>query len=205
MLNGCCQALSANATVVLDLVPQVVRYPWYAASLAGGAPGWLTWARYTAFLPLYPVGVASEMWLLAGGLPAARGRRLHSVALPNKWNFAFDYSWFLMVRSFSVFPVSFLSLTLDHQVMFALPAEDVCTKRANSHTDVGAGCSVSSSCVVSICDGTQLYVVHGQGACMMRSPCFSCHMQGLLVVYPFAWWSMYSYMLKQRRKKLKTE
>ena len=36
-------------------MPQVVRYPWYAASLAGGSPGWLTWARYTAFLPLYPV------------------------------------------------------------------------------------------------------------------------------------------------------
>ena len=81
----------------LHLVQQVVRYPWYAASLAGGAPGWLTWARYSAFLPLYPVGVASEMWLLFSGLPAARGRRLHSVALPNTWNFAFDYSYFLVV------------------------------------------------------------------------------------------------------------
>lgn len=78
---------------------QVVRYPWYAASLAGGAPGWLTWARYSAFLALYPVGVASEMWLLFSGLPAARGRRLHSAALPNKWNFAFDYSYFLVVRT----------------------------------------------------------------------------------------------------------
>lgn len=76
---------------------QVVRYPWYAASLAGGSPAWLTWARYSAFLVLYPVGVVSEMWLLYAGLPAARRRRLHSLALPNGWNFAFDYSYFLVV------------------------------------------------------------------------------------------------------------
>ena len=87
------------SSVTLYSAPQVVRYPWYAASLAGGAPGWLTWARYSAFLPLYPVGVASEMWLLAGGLPAARGRRLHSVTLPNTWNFSFDYAWFLVVST----------------------------------------------------------------------------------------------------------
>jgi Protein tyrosine phosphatase-like protein, PTPLA len=76
----------------------VVRYPWYAASLAGGAPGWLTWARYSAFLVLYPIGVVSEMWLLYSGLPAVRQQRLHSMALPNRWNFAFNYSYFLVVR-----------------------------------------------------------------------------------------------------------
>lgn len=80
--------------------PQVVRYPWYAASLAGGAPNALTWARYSAFLPLYPVGVVSEMWLVYKGLPAVRQRQLHSVSLPHPWNFAFDYSYFLMVSCF---------------------------------------------------------------------------------------------------------
>lgn len=30
-------------------------------------------------------------------------------------------------------------------------------------------------------------------------------LQGLLVAYPLLWWSMYSYMLQQRRKKLKSE
>lgn len=105
-------------------IAEVVRYPWYAASLAGGSPAWLTWARYSAFLVLYPVGVVSEMWLLYAGLPAVRQRQLHSLALPNGWNFAFDYSYFLM---------------------------------------------------------------------------------GLLVLYPLLWWNMYSYMLRQRQKKLKSE
>ncbi len=80
----------------------MVRYPWYAASLAGGAPNALTWARYSAFLPLYPIGVVSEMWLIYKGLPAVRQRQLHSVSLPHPWNFAFDYSYFLMVSCFLV-------------------------------------------------------------------------------------------------------
>ena len=39
----------------------------------------------------------------------------------------------------------------------------------------------------------------------MRSLSFWQLPQGLLAVYPFAWWSMYSYMLGQRGKKLKAE
>lgn len=70
---------------------EVVRYPWYAANLLHAAPGWLTWVRYSFFVPLYPIGVASEMWLLLRGMPYIRARGLHSVALPNKLNFAFDY------------------------------------------------------------------------------------------------------------------
>lgn len=79
---------------------QVVRYPWYATSLAGGSPAWLTWARYTLFIPLYPAGVAAEMWVLYSGLPWIASRRLHSLALPNSANFAFDYHWFTIVRPF---------------------------------------------------------------------------------------------------------
>lgn len=88
----------------------MVRYPWYAASLAGGAPGWLTWARYSAFLVLYPIGVVSEMWLLYRGLPAVRALRLHSMALPNWWNFAFDYSYFLVVSA----PTSWWCASVPH-------------------------------------------------------------------------------------------
>jgi len=70
---------------------QVIRYPWYAATLLGGAPYALTWLRYTAFYVLYPVGLLSEMWLLYRGLPAIAARQLHSVLLPNRWNWAFSY------------------------------------------------------------------------------------------------------------------
>lgn len=77
---------------------QVIRYPWYAASLLGGAPYALTWTRYTAFYALYPVGVVAEMWIIWAGLPAIAATGLHSISLPNGWNWAFSYYYFMTVR-----------------------------------------------------------------------------------------------------------
>ena len=78
---------------------QVIRYPWYAASLLGGAPYALTWTRYTAFYALYPVGVVAEMWIIWSALPVLAATGLHSVSLPNSWNWAFSYHYFMVVRS----------------------------------------------------------------------------------------------------------
>ena len=58
--------------------------------------------RYSAFIPLYPVGVAGEVLAIVGALPAVRAQRLHSVALPNAWNAAFDYGAFLQVLYWGV-------------------------------------------------------------------------------------------------------
>ncbi|KAI5081211.1 hypothetical protein GOP47_0004394 [Adiantum capillus-veneris] len=35
---------------------EVVRYPQYALSTIGLCPWWLTWLRYSVFIPLYPIG-----------------------------------------------------------------------------------------------------------------------------------------------------
>ena len=53
--------------------------------------------RYTAFYALYPVGVLAEMWIIWSGLPAIGARRLHSISLPNRWNWAFSYQYFMLV------------------------------------------------------------------------------------------------------------
>ncbi|KAI8950444.1 PTPLA-domain-containing protein [Xylaria longipes] len=43
----------------------VLRYAFFVAQLvAGGAPEWLRWLRYTAFIPLYPVGFLGEASLV---------------------------------------------------------------------------------------------------------------------------------------------
>lgn len=76
---------------------EVVRYPWYAATTLGACPGWLTWLRYTAFIPLYPLGVTAEMAVLADALPTLRTKRMYSVAMPNAYNFTFEYHVFIMV------------------------------------------------------------------------------------------------------------
>lgn len=64
--------------------------------------------RYTAFIPLYPLGVLAEMTLMYDALPALDneldGRSgggggaagaAYSLRLPNAWNAAFDYATFL--------------------------------------------------------------------------------------------------------------
>ncbi|KAF8065570.1 Hacd2 [Scenedesmus sp. PABB004] len=78
-------------------IGEMIRYPWYALTLLDACPHWLTWLRYTAFLALYPAGVVAEMALLWRGVPLVRTRGLYSVALPNAWNWAWDYARFIEV------------------------------------------------------------------------------------------------------------
>jgi very-long-chain (3R)-3-hydroxyacyl-CoA dehydratase len=63
----------------------------YPGQELGLEPYPVKWLRYSAFLPLYPLGVASELTMAYLALPAIRERRPWSVALPNPANFGFDY------------------------------------------------------------------------------------------------------------------
>mmetsp|Transcript_3124 Transcript_3124/g.19264 ORF Transcript_3124/g.19264 Transcript_3124/m.19264 type:complete len:209 (-) Transcript_3124:2410-3036(-) len=112
------------ATTVLFVawaLTEIIRYPQYALTSLGVCPSWLTWARYTVFIPLYPIGVVAEIVLMYKGLGFVKRRNLHNLRMPNTFNFAFDYHNFVV---------------------------------------------------------------------------------GLLLLYPFLWWSLYSYMLRQRKKKV---
>lgn len=48
---------------------EVIRYPWYTTQLFKISPHWLTWLRYTAFIPLYPVGITCEVVTMYRALP----------------------------------------------------------------------------------------------------------------------------------------
>ncbi len=61
-------------------------------------PSRVYYRRYTAFIPLYPLGVMAEMAVLADALPTLRAKRMYSVAMPNAYNFTFQYDVFIMVR-----------------------------------------------------------------------------------------------------------
>jgi very-long-chain (3R)-3-hydroxyacyl-CoA dehydratase len=87
----------------------VVRYAWYAAG--GAAPHWLTWLRYSAFVPLYPLGIfAGEMPIIRAAIPYIAKRGLWSVAMPNAWNGAFSYAAFCRVGLYVLLPAAFLHL-----------------------------------------------------------------------------------------------
>jgi very-long-chain (3R)-3-hydroxyacyl-CoA dehydratase len=88
---------AAAGMVLCWCLSEVIRYPWYAAGAS--SPRWLTWLRYSAFIPLYPVGVVCELAIIWVALPALRRERLWSVQMPNAANFAFDYSVFISVMA----------------------------------------------------------------------------------------------------------
>lgn len=53
--------------------------------------------RYTLFIPLYPIGMLAEMQIMLSSLPYLKNQKLHSISLPNTFNFGFDYHLFIQV------------------------------------------------------------------------------------------------------------
>ncbi|CAL5223062.1 g5520 [Coccomyxa viridis] len=89
----------------------IARYPWYAWAQFRTPPHWLTWLRYSAFIPLYPLGIlGGEMPLIWTGLPYMRQRKLHSTEMPNSMNFAFSYPIFAQAGLFVLLPLAFVQL-----------------------------------------------------------------------------------------------
>ena len=71
-------------------VTEVVRYLFYGLKLFDIEIAPLSWCRYSFFLVLYPLGVASELSLIFARLPYIYAERPLSILMPNKWNFAID-------------------------------------------------------------------------------------------------------------------
>ena len=63
----------------------------------GHVPYPLLWARYSLFIVLYPLGVASELSMAYLALPIIRKERPWSFAMPNSVNFAFKYYYFCFI------------------------------------------------------------------------------------------------------------
>jgi very-long-chain (3R)-3-hydroxyacyl-CoA dehydratase len=89
---------------------EVIRYSFYAVNLVGTAPKWLVWLRYSAFALLYPVGFAGEIGCLVKALPHLEATGKFSVALPNKYNFAFHFPSFLWLLFATAYPAGFYTL-----------------------------------------------------------------------------------------------
>ncbi|KAI0024989.1 protein tyrosine phosphatase-like protein [Xylariomycetidae sp. FL0641] len=51
---------------------EVIRYSYFALTLAGWQPRALHWLRYHAFFILYPLGISSEAWLIWQAVAPAR-------------------------------------------------------------------------------------------------------------------------------------
>ncbi|KAK9865648.1 hypothetical protein WJX84_005995 [Apatococcus fuscideae] len=70
---------------------EAIRYSFFSVKESRTPPYWLTWLRFSAFLVLYPMGVASEMALVRLAYPAISEQRIFCFDMPNRLNFGLDY------------------------------------------------------------------------------------------------------------------
>eukprot|EP01025_Chloroclados_australasicus_P023288 TRINITY_DN23661_c0_g1_i1.p2 TRINITY_DN23661_c0_g1~~TRINITY_DN23661_c0_g1_i1.p2 ORF type:complete len:248 (+),score=-7.30 TRINITY_DN23661_c0_g1_i1:432-1175(+) len=89
------QHTAAGLLILSWSAAEVCRYPWYCLNLCNIDWNLATFLRYSAFIPLYPIGTISEMMLIYSSLNQIKEMGLYTVKLPNKWNFGFDYVIFL--------------------------------------------------------------------------------------------------------------
>ncbi|CAL8098378.1 unnamed protein product [Calicophoron daubneyi] len=74
---------------------ELVRYPYYILSLLGFKNAFLTYLRFTLWIPLYPLGFVCEGKLIVRALPLLTKSRRFSVPMPNPANMSFDFPLFL--------------------------------------------------------------------------------------------------------------
>lgn len=83
--------LSLTPMVLAWSLTEIPRYFYFSISAwHSPVPYWLTFIRYSTFLPLYPMGASSEWFTLYSSLDHIYNSRLFSVTMPNRFNFAFD-------------------------------------------------------------------------------------------------------------------
>jgi len=86
-------------------ITEVIRYSFYAAGLLGSTPEFITWARYTLFIVLYPVGVTGELLAIYWALPHLKQTQIYSLRMPNNFNIAFDYHIYCIITMFLYIPI----------------------------------------------------------------------------------------------------
>lgn len=85
-------------------VTEVIRYPFYAMKEFEDVPFVITWLRYTTFIVLYPLGVASELAMVWLALPELKRTGLWSMPMPNVFNFDFHYYAFCFLAMLAYAP-----------------------------------------------------------------------------------------------------
>ncbi|XP_041362904.1 very-long-chain (3R)-3-hydroxyacyl-CoA dehydratase-like [Gigantopelta aegis] len=74
---------------------EMVRYPYYMLNTLGKEIDFITWLRYTVWIPLYPLGFLLEGTIVIMSIPLFTQTEKLSVHLPNSTNFAFYFPWLL--------------------------------------------------------------------------------------------------------------
>ncbi|RZF49265.1 hypothetical protein LSTR_LSTR002886 [Laodelphax striatellus] len=68
---------------------EIVRYPFYIAQIFKLNVSFLTWLRYSVWIPLYPLGILCEGIIILRNIPYFEETNRFTLSLPNAWNFTF--------------------------------------------------------------------------------------------------------------------
>lgn len=76
---------------------EVVRYLYYISQLLNVEIYFLTWLRYTIWIPLYPLGIVCEGITILRNIPYFEETQRFTISLPNSLNFALHFPTFLRI------------------------------------------------------------------------------------------------------------
>ncbi|KAK0402973.1 hypothetical protein QR680_016646 [Steinernema hermaphroditum] len=106
---GGCDHLSNSWTTALLVVDwftiECFRYPYYITAIAKKDIGWITWLRYSAWIPLYPTGLLLEAVSILRSIPFYYSSGRYGLAMPNPLNVSFNFGVALMLFVAGAFPL----------------------------------------------------------------------------------------------------
>ncbi|KAK3097558.1 hypothetical protein FSP39_010781 [Pinctada imbricata] len=76
---------------------ELIRYPFYMLGLVNKKIYLVTWLRYTAWIPLYPLGFLLEGIVVIMAIPLYEQTEKFSLELPNQYNMSFSFPLFLKI------------------------------------------------------------------------------------------------------------
>ncbi|XP_058824056.1 very-long-chain (3R)-3-hydroxyacyl-CoA dehydratase hpo-8-like [Topomyia yanbarensis] len=85
---------------------ETIRYSYYVLHLAlPKVPPFMSWLRYTIFIPLYPAGFFGELLCFYWAQSYIRETDMWGVSMPNRYNFSFSFYYFVWMMAIGYLPM----------------------------------------------------------------------------------------------------
>ena len=96
--------MSTFFVLAAAVTPDPASADCFPQEALGFVPRPVEWLRYSGFIVLYPIGVASELTMVYRGLPYMKDNHMYDMLMPNTWNFGFSYYTFLVIGTLLYIP-----------------------------------------------------------------------------------------------------